>query len=152
MSHADHIQDELSSASVAVSECSKAGKSRAAANMAAADAYAASLRRILFELLVAPSHGKRRMRTGWQLSEVAEGLNQRGFRTRTGKLFRPMTVMRLLVRMSDVAKAARFARQTMADGNLRLSLGIKVPTGATEVIAGMNTSIPVNSMMGTPKV
>ncbi len=138
MSHSDHIQDEKASTCAAGSACGKTGKPLAIANNAAADAFAASLKPILLELLIAPSDSKRMTPTGWKLSEIAKRLNGRGLRTRTGKLFRPMTVKRLLERVPDVVEAARAARQAKADAVFRHFLGIEPPTSVTEAIAGMN--------------
>lgn len=62
MSHADHVQNEIIYAGAAGAagplRC-KAGKSRAAANMAAADAFAASFKTVLPELLLSKSKCKR---------------------------------------------------------------------------------------------
>ncbi len=150
MSHADHVQDEKVSAGVAGSACCKAGKSNATANKAAADAFAASLKPILFELLIAPSHGKRKTPTGWQLTDLATKLTQRDLRPRPGPLFRPTTVMRLLVRMPDLVKAAKAVNDEKINANFRSFLGIEPPTNAAEAKAGMNTPV-ANNMMKAPK-
>jgi hypothetical protein len=138
MNHPGHIQDENASAGAAGPECIKAGKSRAAANMAAADAHAASLKPILLELLTAPSHGKRRTPTGWRLSEIADGLNRRGLRTRTGKFFRPTTVKHLLDRVPEVVEAACAEREAKFNAYFKSFFGRDAPKNLNEALAGIN--------------
>jgi hypothetical protein len=108
---------------------------RAVANMMAADAYAASLKPILFELLMIPSQGKRMTPTGWQLSWIANELNKRGFQTRRGTLFRPTTVKRLLDRMPGVVEAAHVARHAQSDAVFEHYFGAHAHTGATNATA-----------------
>jgi hypothetical protein len=137
MNHSDNIQQKKSSNSPN-SEWGKAGKVRAAANKASADAFASTLKPIMSELLTSKSRCKRLTPTGWHLTDLAQKLNEKGIRTRAGKLFRPTTVKRLLDRMPDIVEAAQAVRHARSDATFKYLLGIDAPTSAAEAKAAMN--------------
>jgi len=150
MSRADCIREGIVKARAAGIVWGKAGVLRATANKAAADAHAALLRAVLFELLTAPSHSKRKTLADWHLTDLAQKLNTRGLQTRTAKPFRPMTVKRLLDRLPDVVKAAKAANNAKSSAGFKCAIGVDAPMNVTEVVTGMNELL-ANSKMGTPK-
>lgn len=138
MTDSNNTYDNIASA-ITSGDKGMARDHRADANIAAADAYATSLKPVMSELLATKSDCTHIATSyGWCLTDLARELNQRGILTRTGKHFRAMTVKRLLDRMPDVVDAVIAANNAKSTAAFKQLFGVDAPASATEAIAGMN--------------